>query len=267
MPGINEWDVNFALHPLFKHSQDFMLVFQDSELHRYLDRHLRIVTALRSPSKRPVDRRAALTSRGTHVCVYPQEFRPDGVLLDRSGRPYLLETKLGPLRPTSKCVALIVQTLVYADLLLTPRWKKGKPNQNAKAATTTDLLADLHEAHWFSKGDEGVYRSLEICHRRYFGLSKSLQPADFNQVPGVIFLLEDQDCTRLKQLCGQIKAMDFSAFIQYAETALPKNAAHRRHLGSLRANWATLRQLTFAVMKLDLSKFTTAIDHTREDLA
>ena len=123
MPRFTEWDLNAALHIFLGYHSEYMLVFQDSDLHIYADRYLIPMTMMRLGSKRKLTRKFAETRRGRHISVDPQQFRPDAVLVSHDGRPCVLEAKVGRINSKAECEALVVQVLVYADLLISPRWK------------------------------------------------------------------------------------------------------------------------------------------------
>jgi hypothetical protein len=259
MQRFTEWDINYALHVFFSHNREYMLIFQDADLHVYTDRHLIPMTALR-PGNKKLTRPLAKTLRGRYISVDPQQFRPDAVLLSRDGQPHVLETKVGRVNTEAECATLVVQTLVYADLVISPRWKPETRCQNIPASTTYDLLEDLHEAHWFLKVlDEGQYRPVEERHQRHFGLRDALSKEEFERPPAVVFLLERMNRDRLEAACKRVKDMDFQAYREHAESVLWKGVAFRKHLPSLERNWAQLQQIRFALMRVDTSKFTTVI--------
>jgi len=52
MQQFTEWDLNAALHIFFGHHKEYMLVFQDADLHNYTDRYLIPMTMAKSSSKR-----------------------------------------------------------------------------------------------------------------------------------------------------------------------------------------------------------------------
>ena len=268
MPGFTEWDLNHALHIFLGRHRQYMLVFQDSDLHVYTDRHLIPMTAMRLSSRKRLTRPFAETRRGRHISVDPQQFRPDAVLVSHDGRPCVLETKVGRINAMAECEALVLQALVYADLLITPRWKPATRCQNSPASTTYDLLEDLHEAHWFVKFlDEGMYRPLSERHRKYFGLKSGLKREDFEKVPSVVFLLEGVNRERLKEACSRVKATDFPSYKEHAESALRKRVRFRKHLASLQDNWTQLQQVGFWIMRLDTAKFTEVIESELELLS
>ena len=268
MQGFTEWDLNAALHIFFGHHKEYMLVFQDADLHNYTDRYLIPMTMAKLSRKRKLTRRFAETRRGRHISVDPQQFRPDAVLIGHDGRPCILETKVGQINSEAKCEALVVQALIYADLLISPRWKPTTRCQNSPASTTYDLLEDLHEAHWYFKvPDEGVYRPLEEHHQRHFGLGSGLNSEDFEKVPSVVFLLERVNRAQLERACNHVQAMNFLSYKEHLELVLPKRAASRKHLDSLQENWMLLQQIDFCMMQLNMAKFAEVIAGNLESLS
>ena len=262
MSRFTEWDVDDALHILFGHNSQFMLVFQDPDLHVYTDRHLIPMTMMKRGSTKKLTRRFAETLRGRHISVNPQQFRPDAVLVDRVACPYVLEAKLGRINSEADCAALVVQALVYADLIISPRWKPRLPAPNTLPSTTYDLLEDLHEAHWFLKVlDEGRYRPLEERHQHHFRLDARLNSTAFDKTPDVLFLLEKFNDVRLAQACKRVQELDFEEYRRYAESVLPQRLAFRKHLASLGSNWLRLRKMLFSSMQLDVAKLQGVIEH------
>jgi hypothetical protein len=265
MPGFTEWDLDHALHIFFSRHSQYMLVFQDSDLHNYTDRHLIPMTMMKLSSRKRLTRQCAETLRGRHISVDPQQFRPDAVLVGKDGRPCVLEAKVGRVNAEAECSALVVQALVYADLLTSPRWKPATRCQNSPASTTYDLLEDLHEAHWFLKvPDEGIYRPLEVRHRRYFRLESGLNREDFEKVPAVVFLLEGVNRARLEEACRRVKEMDFPSYKEHAELVLRKRVPFRKHFALLQGSWAKLQQIDFRMMRLDTVKFAEVIESEPE---
>jgi len=268
MQEFTEWDLNAALHIFFGHHKEYMLVFQDADLHNYTDRFLIPMTMAKSSSKRKLARQFAETRRGRHISVDPQQFRPDAVLISRDGRPCVLETKVDQINSAAACEALVVQVLIYADLLISPRWKPTARCQNSPVSTTYDLLEDLHEAHWCLKiTDEGVYRPLEERHRRYFGLGSGLNRGDFEKVPSIVFLLERVNHKRLEEACGRVRKMNFLSYKEHAELVLRKGVGSRLHLASLQDNWEQLQQIDFWMMQLNMAKFAEVIEGNPELLS
>ena len=253
---VTEWDVNHALHVFFRHSEEYMLIFQDPDLHVYTDRHLIPLTSEKEGKK--VNRRGAITKRGTRISVDPQKFRPDAALLDKRGQAHILEAKLGRINSKSDCTSLVVQALLYADIVLAPRWQcEDTPGK------TYDLLEDIHEAFWFLKITDrsfGGYLPVVKHHKEHFGLSSSLSRRSFEQPPSVIFLLEDVHLDRLKEVCSAVKAaVTYEDFKTYAEQNLLASSPFRKRLKWFQKEWHDLRQTRFAIMQLDTSKFRAAI--------
>ena len=261
MPRFTEWDLNAVLHVFLGRHKEFMLVFQDSDLHVYTDRYLIPIMVARSSSKERFTRRSAKTRRDRHISVDPQQFRPDAVLVTRDGRPCVLETKVGRVNSVAECEALVVQTLVYADLLLSPRWKPATRCQNSPASTTYDLLEDLHEAHWWLKvAFEGVYRPLEERHQRYFRLKSPVGRQRFEQVPSVVFLLDGVNRRRLEEACRRVRKTDYAIYREHAEQVLPKRCQFRKHLASLEGNWGRLqREVDFYMMPVNTRAFEKVV--------
>lgn len=261
MPGFTEWDLNHALHIFLRRHKQYMLVFQDPDLHIYTDRHLIPTTMMRLNSKKKPTRQFAETQRRRYLSVDPQQFRPDAVLVSRDGQPCVLETKVGRINAEAECEALVAQVLVYSDLLISPRWKPATRCQNSTASATYDLLEDLHEAHWFLKVlDEGMYRPIEERHQKYFKLESGLNREDFEKVPIVVFLLEEVNRKRLEEACCRVREMDFLSYKKHAELILRKRVGFRKHLASLQGNWPRLQQIDFCTLKLDTEKFAEVIE-------
>ena len=261
MTSITEWNVNHALHTLFVHNPDYMLIFQDPDLHIYVDRHLIPLTQANSPRK--ISRKAALTRRDRFIGVDPQQLRPDALLLTRNGKPQVVETKLGKINARSECLALIVQTLLYADLIISPRWLSLGRCDNNPPSTTYDLLEDLHEAHWFMKvADEGIYQPIEKRHQKHFRLPKTLNKRDWEKIPDVILLLEDVNRERVQETRSRVRDSSFEDFKEYAEGSLRGASTFKKRLKHLKGNWDKLRQVDFYLMTLDTSKFQSVIGPT-----
>jgi len=189
-------------------------------------------------------------------------------LISRDGQPCVLETKVDQINSAAACEALVVQALIYADLLISPRWKPTTRCQNSPASTTYDLLEDLHEAHWYFKvPDEGVYRPLEEHHQRHFGLGSGLNREDFEKVPSIVFLLETVNHRRLEEACDRVATMNFLSYKEHAELVLRKGVGFRTHLASLQDNWEQLRQIDFWMMQLNMAKFAEVIEGNPELLS
>ncbi len=61
MSGFTEWDLNYALHIFLGRHRQYMLVFQDPDLHVYTDRHLIPMTMTKLGSGKRLTRRFAET--------------------------------------------------------------------------------------------------------------------------------------------------------------------------------------------------------------
>jgi len=236
-----------------------LLIFQDTDLHNYLDRFL-------IPLNKVDKRKKVKTSRGTPVIADPQKFRPDAVLLSRDGRPWVLEAKRGSVNSEADCEELVVQTLIYADIIISPRWNREKSLNNNFQITTYDFLLDLYEAHWHLKGSPGKFYSLEKKHQDYFNLQRKLEKKDFEKIPYVLFLLEDVNRDRLKEACERVKQSNFDSYKNRAEEVLHENSRFRKRLGSIKNNWEMLQQIKFHLMKWNTAKFAEVIEGNLEPI-
>jgi hypothetical protein len=243
-----EWEMNEILDIIFLacYRDDFMVIFKDGDLHEYADERKK--------------RMGVRTRRETGIPLSPQKFRPDGVLLDRQGRAYILETKLGSgLSSKASHTELVVQALVYASVFISPAWE-GKPPWDAYP-----FLDVLHHAYWnANRRFAGSCPDLREEHRLHFGLPTPLQELQFERVPYVIFLLEQFDEERLLDACNAAKQPEFADFARYAESTLTKGSRFRKRLGKLKANWALLQQAKFILMDLNTSVLQSLASAPRE---
>jgi hypothetical protein len=258
----NEWAINDALHAFFMHDKGYMLISQDQDLSIYMDRILVPIAELKLGRKIVGNNKLlAKTRRGTKVSVNPYKFRPDAILLNRDGRVNILETKISNINAVSECDELVIQTLVYANLVISPRWESGANHKNEIMNITYDLVEDLHEAHWTLKVYwEGIYRSVEERHRKYFGLENQLKQQDFNKIPAVIFLVGKINQDRLVAACDRIKQLKFPEYKEYAMLSLQKRPKFQKRLQTLGDNWDKLQKISFSIMRLNVAKFIEVID-------
>jgi len=224
----------------------FMMIFKDGDLHRYADK-LKAETGAR-------------TRRETGIPLDPQLFRPDGLLLDADGHPYILETKLS--RGVSSAAShaeLVVQALVYANVFLSPGWS------NESTWSTYSFLNALHQAYWFvNRPFDGSCPEINEGHRDHFDLSEPLEKSQFQSLPQVIFLLERYDDQRLLNPIREIERSDFAAFAEYARNTLNRSSRLRKRINGLRANWPQLQQVKFKVMDLNTSALQSLTNEPRE---
>jgi hypothetical protein len=258
----NEWAINDALHAFFMHSREYMIISQDPELSIYMDRILTPMTELKLGRKIVGTARLLTeTRRSTKVSVNPSKFRPDAILLNRDGRTNILETKISKVNSVSECNELVIQTLVYANMVISPRWESSINYKSAAENMTYDLVEDLHEAHWSLKVHwESKYCSVRERHRKYFGLENQLTEQDFNKIPRVIFLVGRINQNRLVEACDQVKQLKFLDYKEYATSVLRKSSKYQNRIDILEDNWEKLQKISFSMMKLNITKFIEVID-------
>lgn len=231
-------DVLFLAH----HHQDYMVIFEDGDLHRYVDHKLKPEQGVK------------IRSLVQGVCFQPQKFRPDVVMLDTEGYPHIVETKIGSaLLSRKQCFNLVVQTLVYASLIVSPRW-----NGASVCATPYEVFDLLHKAHWFRhRRFEGACLSLKLAHKIHFNLPDALRENEFGSKPSVIFLIEDASqrshdlhLERLCEACEIVHKLNWSEFKDYALQHLPLNSPFRKRLSKEvgEQTWEVLRVTKFSFM-------------------
>jgi hypothetical protein len=207
-----EWHLNEILSFLFTGNKDYMLIFQDSDLHYYhfVDKH--------HPTKYRDEREKA------QKIVYRQDFRPDAVLIDGQGQSYVLETKLA-INSRRSFDSLVFQALLYVNLIITPSYR-GTPT-----CDTYQFLNLLYKAHWFHRGYEGPYKNLIERHGWYFRLSSTLPQTEFIKTPRVIFLLpENTKWERLTLALEVIQQLDFADYKHYVSQRLGNGAKKTNRL-------------------------------------
>lgn len=255
MQKVNEWTINDALHAFFMDDSEYMLIFQDPELPIYIDRIL--VPKMEAKLGRKLlgkNKRLVKTLRETSIGIHPIKFRPDAVLLNRSGQVNILETKISINSP-AQCDAVVIQALGYANQVISPGW-----GITSIPPTIYDVVEDLHEAHWSLKIHwEGIYRHVEERHRKYFGLEIPLEPNDFCKTPAVIILGETINETRLADACNRIKHLSFPDYKAYTIDQ-KRSAKFQQRLATLEDNWDTLQTINFSMMRLNVAKFAQVID-------
>lgn len=223
-----EWEINDALYTFFAHDKNFLFVYQDPELLLYT----RFLDRTEKYANRPfLHKRKLRTYEGKNILINPKQIRPDGILVDKAGKAYVIETKTQAINSVLECEKLIIQTLYYVDLMISPRWLNSTQEPVLETVTTCDLLKLLCEAHWYLKvHGEGVYSGLLEKHRKHFGLEKKLDAKDFCQTPSVIFLLEKWSTSVLRECCNKIRKMDFDAFYRKASSIFPNSSRNAKLL-------------------------------------
>lgn len=262
----NEWILNETLLALFKTSRDFFPLHQDPELQLYVGRVLMPLAQLKY-GQRNVSGASLETQRGTKISIFYKKFKTDAVVITKNGQAHIVETKIVNVNSVTSCNNLVLQVLVYADLLISPRWYRSSIPADGKPLTTYDLLADLHEAHWHLRVyGEAKYRGVEYWHQKFFNLEEPLSKEDFCQLPGILFVLPDFNHENLTEACHRVKNMTFSEFKAYISETPTRNSSFFRRIDYLESNWPKLQQLNFSHLKLNLKDFTTIIEFTPNPL-
>lgn len=229
--NILEWHFNKALSYFFTGNLEYELIFQDSDLHNYYFVHSYY------PDKNRIER---LEAKKT---IRAQNFRPDGILLDRTGQFYVLESKLR-IKSQREFDSLVYQSLLYANLVRTPAY-------DGKATITTYPFLDLlYKAHWFCQKYEGLYTNLREKHQWYFDAPTPLEPSEFeNKIPRVIFFLPANiDENRLMSAIFTVRKLSFSDYEQYAQI---ENLDKKDRSNELRKNWVALQATQFSMIFID----------------
>ena len=247
---VTEWNINHIMDIVFmaRHHDSFMMIFKDSDLHRYADK-------LKGDKE-------VKTRRETGVPLDPQAFRPDALLVDREGQSFILETKIGPgLSSQAQHMELVVQTLVYANVFLSPSWPGATPWR------TYPFLDYLYHSYWYvNRPYDGPCPGLREVHKAHFGLSTCLEEREFKKIPHVLFLLEQFNQQRLKDSCTTVREQDFDVFRECVGGVLPRSSRFRKHLEGLRTNWSLLRETRFFTMAVDPSALKSLVSECREFL-
>ena len=249
----SEWSFNGILDDVIQigHGEDYMPVLKgDAQLHRYAD-------GLKE--KNDNDKREE-----TLMPLSPQDFRPDIVMLDEDGQSYLLETKLKD--GVESELGLLIQALKYAYYFLNPNWTQ-------ESWSTYELLNLFNRAYTFSKELGSNYRhnfkrfdDLELSaeHKEFFDLDSSLNPDEFNEVPEIIFVLEEWKPTDLVEAIDSFRDQSPTEFINHSKEKLSKNESSRDRLEELeegfKRSWDELQETDFSVMELNPSALTSFLE-------
>lgn len=234
---LTEWDLNRILDILFlsRYKNDYIVLFQDGDLHQYVDRRLK-------PEK------CVKTRKETGIPVDPQKFRPDMVLLDKRGQPYIVETKTDFISSESKCIDLVVQSIVYANVIFSLFWK------GASTCDIYEFLDLLLKAHMFVLGYKVEHIDLQEAHKLYFNLHRQLGKHEFQNVPHVIFLLAKVNLPTLVKVCKLIKESNFIDFKQYV-----KDSRFRKRVEDIQNNWESIQKMKFFIMPVYLPSLSVTI--------
>lgn len=234
---LTEWDLNETLDAIFmaRYLDQYMLIFKDGDMHAFADHEKK---RLKANNRQVLD-----------GPLEPQSFRPDAIALDKQGQSYILETKIGHrVSSAAEHTQLVVQTLVYSNLFISPAWPGKQP------WGTYPFLNYLHKAYWHRhRRDFGEFIELKDEHCLHFRLPKPLLESDFKTIPQVIFLLEHFSEERLRSACLAIRGKDFAEFENYALQQLPTNSRYKKRLGEMKNNWGKLREIEFHRMNVDFS--------------
>lgn len=260
--NLTEWNINDALHAFFTHDRDFFFIYQDPDLLLYMDRMLIPVMKART-GRKAIQKRELTTCQGKAFIVNTGTFRPDAVLVSKSGKPYILETKVKSIKTAYAANDLIIQTLFYAGALISFSHSLSEGLTDPLARYTHDFLDNLYEAHWHLKvhGQEN-YWGLAISHQKRFNLPEPLEPKNFSQIPSVILLLEDYNIEQIRQACSKVWKMDFQEYREYIKSnfsTIYKGENSSGKLSILEKNWKLLQSVEFCILKLEKEKLESAI--------
>lgn len=242
--NLKEERLNATLDVLFlaRYHNEYMVIFEDGALHRYIDYKLK------------PEQGAKTRNEVKGVCFQPQKFRPDVVMLDKTGNSHIVETKIGSALLSEKdCFNLVVQTLIYTNLILSPIF-----NDQMVCTSSYKVFDLLHHAHWFRhRRFEGECPSLDQAHQKHFHLSNALKEEAFGRQPSAIFLIENVSpashklhVSRISEACEVVHRLNWSEFKKYALKELPANSPFReRFVQEIHEQtWDVLRTTKFALM-------------------
>ncbi|MCK4307221.1 hypothetical protein KAW50_03225 [candidate division WOR-3 bacterium] len=242
IPKFREWELDRILDVLFlaRYHEDYMVVYMDGDLGAYGD------------SKSIAGSIAGKDDFDERI-YYEGKFRPDMVVIDKQGRVYIVEAKIKAMTGKGKCNDLVVQTLVYANHILSP--KIGKT-----IYTPYEFVKTLWKAHWYVKyREDGKFLPLEIAYKEYFGLERKLKEDKINkEAPHVLFLLPSANLEILMEACKAVKKYKrFSKFKEYAESSSTKKG--RKRLDELKKNWRLFQDTKFYMIPVDKSNLMATL--------
>jgi len=225
-----------------------MVVCQEHDIGRYLDIKNYYPTDRYKSIKYPqrVELRQRAFEKVKKIEKFCRKFRADAVLIDKVGKPFILETKIG-LSSETDCEYAVLQSLLYANKIILPVFEG---NVIFRSEEFLDLLSS---AHWFVRNYEKEYEypTLGEKHRFFFGLEKVKKPLI---VPGVIFALAEPKnlaLSRLIKACERVRCNNFIKYCEYFKQLPARN--HRLRLLELENNWSILQKIQFSYLLVNFS--------------
>ncbi len=256
-----EWHFNEILYALFaiKDKNKYMLVFQEHDLENYFD-----VDRYRTSKDTDKRRKArAAIENVTKIENFCQTFKSDAILISNDGIPFVLEVKMHQAATVNACNGLVLQALIYSNILLSPAYyhddkKIPIPPYNM----TRNFLDLLITAHWFSR----VYDERVISKRKIQTIEEKgkfmFEKKNFRirtDAGGILFAIPNPRRELLPLLmdaCQRVKLKSFEGYCE--EVTFNKKFRFAKRLVELKHNWQKLQSTSFHFLPINIF----ALQHT-----
>lgn len=194
---------------------------------------------------------------------FPSWLRPDGVLLDVAGRPWVAEAKIKPLASERDCKRIVHQAILYAAGLRGPF--TGLRDEHARyhflnVLGLTNWVMMLY-GHGSTPKPARPWDGLARKHAWHFGLPAAAPLAEsaFEASPGVLLLLptaQESDAeAHLRSWLHRVRDLDLEQYLAVIPSlggskTLAKRVQRARSV--LSAEWVSIRQTRFQLCRFDV---------------